>query len=98
MNREKAKKLLPIIQAFAEGKEVQFNYGKSEANPAWRVCQDLDFFADPNRYRVKPELKEIWVNEYSNNTWAHPSEEEAKIYANSQCLRVAVRYREVLED
>ena len=49
MTREEAKELLPIIQAFAEGKSVQFsdegNWYKTE-NPA---------FASGTMYRIKPE-------------------------------------------
>ena len=51
MTREEAKELLPIIQAFAEGKTVQFsdegNWYKTE-NPA---------FASGTMYRIKPEPK-----------------------------------------
>ena len=35
MNRERAKELLPIIQAFAEGKDVQWRANK---NDSWAFC------------------------------------------------------------
>ena len=53
MTREETKQLLPIMQAYAEGKTIQFNhFGKwvdvvSELNPEYY----------PSKYRVKPEPK-----------------------------------------
>ena len=50
MTREKAKELLPIMQAFAEGKTIQFlNGGK------WYDVYDTDFYQSPDVYRIKPE-------------------------------------------
>lgn len=54
MTREEAKKLSPIIQAFADGKVVQFlgSCGK------WFDVGDMvEFACAPNRYRIKPEPK-----------------------------------------
>ena len=56
MTREEAKKLLPIIQAWTEGKKIQFKsrFGKwvdVEENDA------LNFEYSPSDYRIKPESK-----------------------------------------
>ncbi len=58
MNRERAKELLPIIQAFVEGKDVQWN-----RNGHWRDCVDNVGFklTDRTDYRIKPEPREFWV-------------------------------------
>ena len=52
MTREEAKELLPIMQAFAEGKTIEFrlpNGDWQKANsPTWRSCLT---------YRIKPESK-----------------------------------------
>ena len=54
MNRQEAKELLPIIQAFAEGKIVQFK----NAFGNWIDCCDgLLFNYPPKDYRIKPEPK-----------------------------------------
>lgn len=55
MNREQAQKLLPIIQAFAEGKEVQ----TIDKNGEWINCSciNFEFNSSPNSYRIKPEPK-----------------------------------------
>ncbi len=52
MNRNQAKQLLPIIQAFAEGKEIQQTDGYD-----WYDLDDPDFIANSNSYRIKPESK-----------------------------------------
>ena len=52
MTREEAKMLLPIIQAYAEGKTVQsFNNVDYE----WDDLFDPMFGGDPSLYRIKPE-------------------------------------------
>lgn len=53
MNREQAKELLPIIQAFAEGKTILV-----QEDIDWRyLSDDADFNLNPLRYRIKPEPK-----------------------------------------
>lgn len=55
MNRQQAKELLPIIQAFAEGKTVQ----TIDKNGEWINCLyiNFEFNSSPNSYRIKPEPK-----------------------------------------
>lgn len=52
MTREEAKELLPIIQAYAEGRTIQFLDGGK-----WLDLCESDFYKSPERYRIKPELK-----------------------------------------
>ena len=50
MTREEAKELLPIIQAWAEGKNIQFlSVGE------WHDINQADFTCYPDKYRIKPE-------------------------------------------
>ena len=52
MTREEAKELLPIMQAYADGKTIQFwDEGK------WIDLFESDFYKSPDRYRIKPEPK-----------------------------------------
>ena len=53
MNRQEAKELLPIIQAFAEGKIIQFK----NAFGNWIDCDGALFNYPPKDYRIKPEPK-----------------------------------------
>ena len=51
MTREEAKNLLPIIQAFAEGKTIQLF-----TNGIWEGAENPSF-EELSRYRIKPEPK-----------------------------------------
>lgn len=53
MNRQEAKELLPVIQAFAEGKTVQFKNSFED----WIDCDNIMFNRPPKDYRIKPEPK-----------------------------------------
>lgn len=59
MNREEAKKILPILTAFVEGKQIQwFDHDTNK----WIDCTrngiaDYHFFTDYDDYRIKPEPK-----------------------------------------
>ena len=52
MTREEVKKMLPIMQAYAEGRTIQFLDGSK-----WLDLCESDFYESPERYRIKPEPK-----------------------------------------
>ena len=52
MKRKNVKELLPIIKAFAEGKQIQFFNGG-----AWIDMEYPNFSEEPSLYRIKPEPK-----------------------------------------
>ncbi len=71
MNRERAKELLPIIQAFADGEDVQFRpyqYNPDiEDVPNWSDLPEqeelmITFPADDYEYRIKPKPREFWID------------------------------------
>lgn len=59
MTREEAKKILPILTAFVEGRQIQwFDHDINK----WIDCTrngiaDYHFFTDNDDYRIKPESK-----------------------------------------
>ena len=53
MTREEAKKLLPLIQEYAEGKTIQF----LKIDGTWRDMTEPNFSSPANYYRIKPEPK-----------------------------------------
>lgn len=53
MNRQQAKELLPIIQAFAEGKIIEV---REDINWCY-LGKEIDFNLNPQRYRIKSEPK-----------------------------------------
>lgn len=58
MNKERAKELLPIIQAYAEGEQIEYRNSQTRG---WITVPDPSFF-DSSEYRVKPKPLECWVN------------------------------------
>lgn len=52
MTRERVRELLPIMQAYAEGKTIQFLDGGN-----WYDVYETDFHESIYRYRIKPEPK-----------------------------------------
>ena len=52
MTREEAKQLLPVIQAFADGKNIQL---LDECE--WHDVYETDFYGNTDKYRIKPEPK-----------------------------------------
>ena len=52
MDRNQAKQLLPIIQAFAEGKEIE-----CRVEDKWHKVLEICNETNPQDYRIKPESK-----------------------------------------
>lgn len=50
MRKDEAAKLLPIIKAFSEGKEVQY-----KENGRWYSAEDIIFSGGGQEFRIKPE-------------------------------------------
>lgn len=92
MNKDNAKDYLPLVQALSEGKVIQHRIGTEE----WYDREQFDFADKPEQYRIKPEPREIWVNEYPNEI---NSAYRSYDLAASHCLDYGktVRYREVIE-
>ena len=54
MNRKEAKELIPIIQAFAEGKTIQY-YDSLIDIADWEDCENPNFENLTYKFRIKPE-------------------------------------------
>jgi hypothetical protein len=59
MTRKHWKELLPVITAFANGEDVQFDSGIR-----WTTVTEATFEAHPQFYRIAPKPRKVWVNEY----------------------------------
>lgn len=88
--------MIEVLTAYKAGKkiEVKGHDGVKWHNtslPAWD-------FAECD-YRVKPEPKVIWVNEYADGSGiGYTSEAAAKAFLGNHHKRVAVRYVEMPEE
>lgn len=61
MNRERAKELLPIIEAYSKGGTVQI---RLDENGRWIDVDEPDFRGYDGDYRIKPEPHDIkWAAE-----------------------------------
>lgn len=92
MNKKNAKDYLPLVQALADGKVIQMIC----SDGTYEDLADPCFIGDAIRYRIKPEPREIWVNEYlPEDSVVHFSREDAE----KHCAigGVTRRYREVIE-
>lgn len=97
MTREKAKKLLPIIQALAEGKHIQLK----DKTGNWI---DIDFInvelCNPNAYRIKPEPKyrpfknadECWQEMLKHQPFGWVKEKTKSSYENLACITKSSEY------
>ena len=88
---------IAIMQAFLDGKKIEV---RTSPDRGWREIDTVNPHWDwyGQDYRIKPEPKEIWVNEYLSDCSAgHPTKEGAMRAASVSAVRKAVHYREVIE-
>lgn len=88
MTREEAKELLPIIQAYTEGKTIQILDDENK----WNDLNKPTFDGDPSSYRIKPEPKyrpfrtqeECWdeMHKHPDFGWVKRMEEPAYLSLN----------------
>lgn len=96
MNRSEAKELLPIIQAFVEGKTIQ----SKRINGTWidlemkTALNIISLINQPQKYRIKPEPKyrpfkdkeECWQEMLKHKPFGWIEDKEANEYFNVQCI------------
>lgn len=63
MNKDNAHLFLPLVQALADGKEIQQSSGDK-----WKSHKSYSFGFNPEYYRIKPEPVEVklWVDDSTN--------------------------------
>ena len=66
MNREQVKQLLPLLTAFAEGKELQYRINSGTWQPC-TVSPDLEKDHSTIEYRIKPEPVVVKYRRYLSN-------------------------------
>lgn len=83
--------MIEVLTAYKSGKKIQFYHVCG-----WVDCNNPAFDFISTKYRVKPEPKVIWVNEYADGSgMTYLSEEMAKLAGRDYHTRVAVRYVEM---
>lgn len=68
MNKDNAKDYLPLVQALAEGKTIQYY---STITSKWVDDDDFTFCLPPTYYRIKPERikKKMWYKGDDGCMW-----------------------------
>ena len=102
MNRKEAKELIPIIQAFAEGKAIESRCIKGDKS-LWYDDEDPSF-DDDLEYRIKPEQKyrpfkdaeECWQEMLKHNPFGWVKSTLSKDFALVK--RVTTLYVEINRD
>lgn len=105
MTKEETARRISIMQGFLDGKQVQAR----EDNGRWANCSDPCWDFGYWNYRIKPEPKIIYVNEYEYPASSNPSTTIAAGGAydsreaadkNASPLRIggAKKYIEVIEE
>lgn len=96
MTREQAKKLLPVITAFANGKQIQMKVSNSLNE--WKDFPNLDFHADPSLYRIKLESREFWlVNDRSGKLLTILYSEPNSLFKSKHSDCEIIHVKEVIE-
>lgn len=94
MNREQAKALLPIIQAFSEGKTIQSRCITDEM-PLWWDDNNPTFKIDDFDYQIKPEpryrpfknAEECWAEMLKHTPFGWVESLKSNAMYEIQCLK-----------
>ena len=99
MNRNRAKELLPIITAFANGEEIQCrNQNSSESRMVFVENEFPRFEIEYYEFRIKPKPREFWINIYPSGVGFDCFDTEQKANLKAGSLRSeCIRLREVIE-
>lgn len=101
MTREEAEQLLPIIKAFAEGKEIESRCIKGDKS-LWYDDEDPNFDNDLE-YRIKPEKKyrpfknaeECWQEMQKHQPFAWVKEKHSDRYSLiTEVNRLSIKVKE----
>ena len=103
MTREKVKELLPVLEAYANGKTIQYcnqEYHWEDVKPD----EQLDFKGDVINYRIKPEPKyrpfnspeECWEEMQKHQPFGWVKNEQMKF--NIVCIRPNGTVRTVINN
>ena len=88
MNKDNAKDYLPLVQALADGKTIQY---EEDSDGNWSSLTNMHFYDDV-KYRIKPEPREYWLATSGRFTLSDKEYESGKWTKNG-----VIKVREVIE-
>ena len=97
MNKDNAAQFLPLVQALAEGKTIQYQM----ADGRWEDRKSPEFTSDPQCYRIKPEPKkplefDLWIAFNDEGRLCHYTNADMSKIKDSEWRKIKVR--EVVEE
>ena len=60
MTREQAKELLPVITAWADGKQIEWLNNETGKWMSFEL-EHWPFFEEPHKWRIEPEPRRWWI-------------------------------------
>lgn len=75
MNREQAKELWPILEAWVAGGELQIKH----STEGWQEIDSATFSSDPSLYRIKPKGRGGFVHIDDFHTGCHGRKDCIKV-------------------
>jgi NDP-sugar pyrophosphorylase family protein len=90
MTRDEAREFAKVVQAYADGKQVQAHLKEGR----WIDLDDPEFFSQPKGYyRIKPEPREYWLRALPDGriavfTEKDQAEIEASFWQHSKVIHV----------
>lgn len=98
MDSKQAKEILPILTAFAEGKQIQHRDRNTTEN--WRDVSNPSFEWSPSHYRIKPEPRVFhavdWGDRHEDQVDVFDSEEKVDVIINRNRGARKIKLIEVL--
>lgn len=93
MNKDNAKDYLPLVQALAEGKEIQM----LNCHDQWQDSVELELCYPASRYRVKPEPRRWWLVKANSDRYQSVAYTDPQSAAHLKTLYPDSEIIEVLE-
>ena len=96
MNKTNAARYLPLVQALAEGKCIQTANGSKDKWLDFADDEEISFNRAPEFYRVKPEPKVIYINQFGDGQWScshYGTKQEAELQA-AAAMKASVKFRQ----
>lgn len=108
MNRDRLRELLPIMQAYVDGKTVQYKYVSGTSPGSWHdvTQQAVNWHDSSVVWRIKPEVREYYCIRYADGSESHDGASKDTVEGivavynrgTSGLPAKVVRYREVIDE
>lgn len=96
-DQEKTKEKIEVMQAYIAGKKIEVRYPDGTK---WTLTDSPAWQWGSSDYRIVPEPRTIWLNEYNNGELGHGYYKSKKEAIENACIgfRQTIKFVEVIED